>query len=99
MLFTHLAEYKLRAEYASPHTTLTHHLELADSKGLVLLQGGVVEGGGVSVEEAKWLVMCLQRFYGVGAEGTKRRRLLEEFSRGDQGFRLDVLLDEAERVG
>ncbi|KAI9674446.1 MAG: hypothetical protein M1817_001784 [Caeruleum heppii] len=101
VLFTHLAEYKLRGEYAQPHTTITHHLDLAPEKGIVLLVGQVVEGRGVSVEEAKWLVMCLQRFYGgVGEreqEG-KRRRLLEMFSQGDGGFRVEDLVEEAERV-
>jgi len=46
VLFTHLAEFKLRGEFSQPHTTITHHLELAESKELVLLQGQVMEGRG-----------------------------------------------------
>ncbi|TVY82766.1 Protein ATP11, partial [Lachnellula suecica] len=76
VLFTHLAEYKLRGEFSQPHTTITHHLELAEDKQLVLLQGQVVEGRGVSVDEAKWLLMCLQKFYGFGGEKAERKRLL-----------------------
>ncbi|KAF1984493.1 ATP11-domain-containing protein [Aulographum hederae CBS 113979] len=99
VLFTHLAEYKLRGEFASPHTTVTHHLELAEEKGLVLAQGSVLEGRGVSVEAGKWLVMCMQRFYG-GLEGADRRKnLLNMFSRGDEGFSVEVLMEEAERLG
>lgn len=101
VLFTHLAEYKLRGEYSTPHTTVTHHLELAGPKGLVLLQGAVTEGRGVSVEEGKWLLMCLQKFYGgVGetAEGGTRRKLLEMFARGDENFRIEELVDEAEKI-
>jgi ATP synthase mitochondrial F1 complex assembly factor 1 len=64
VLFTRLAEYKLRGEFAVPHTTVTHHVDLAADKGVVLMQGGVVEGRGVKAEEARWLVLCLQRFYG-----------------------------------
>ena len=98
MLFTHLAEYKLRGEFSQPHTTVTHHLELAEEKGLVLLQGSVVEGRGVSVDEGKWLVMCLQKFYGdVGGQG-ERKRLLEQFSGGDGEFRIETLVEEAEKV-
>ena len=98
VLFTHLAEYKLRGEYSQPHTTITHHLELADSNEQVLLQGNVMEGRGVSVDQAKWLLMCLQKFYGVqGAEGG-RRRLLEMFGSGDAGFRVEDLLEEAEKA-
>lgn len=111
VIFTHLAEYKLRGEYAAAHTSLTHHMELAEEKGLVLAQGGVVEGRGVSVDEARWLVMCLQKFYGaaaadvvqeVGVAGElsrKRRRLLELFSAGDEAFRIEELVEQAERIG
>jgi ATP synthase F1 complex assembly factor 1 len=98
VLFTHLAEYKLRGEFSQPHTTVTHHLEFAEEKGLVLLQGQVVEGRGVSVDEAKWLLMCLQKFYGVGGEKSERRRLLELFGKGDASFKVEDLLEEAEKI-
>lgn len=104
VMFTHLAAYKLHGSYAQPHTTITHHLDLADSKGLVLLQGSVIDGRGVSVEEGRWLVMCLQKFYdfeghggGIGKE--KRTKLLESFTKGDaEGFKVEELVEEAERV-
>jgi ATP synthase mitochondrial F1 complex assembly factor 1 len=103
VIFTHLAAFKLHGTYAQPHTTITHHLDLADSHGLVLLNGSIVDGRGVSVEEGRWLLMCLQKFYdfeghggGVGRE--KRQGLLEKFSNGDSGFSLEELVDEAERV-
>ena len=103
VLFTHLASYKVHGAFAPPHTTITHHLDLADSHGLVLLNGSVMEGRGVSVGEGRWLLMCLQKFYdfeghggGIGKE--KRQSLLEKFSKGDQDFRLEELVDEAERV-
>ena len=103
VLFTHLGAFKLHGTYAQPHTTITHHLDLADSHGLVLLNGSVVDGRGVSVEEGRWLLMCLQKFYdyeghggGVGKE--KRQGLLEKFSKGDQRFNLEELVDEAERI-
>lgn len=68
LLFTSLAEFKLRGEFASPHTTVTFHAELAESHGLVFGQGVVVQDKGVSVDEARWLVMCMQKFY-VGGGG------------------------------
>jgi len=103
ILFTHLAAYKLHGTYAQPHTTITHHLDLADSHGLVLLNGSVVDGRGVSVEEGRWLLMCLQKFYdhegaGAGVGREKRQGLLKKFSNGDQGFTLEELVDEAERI-
>ena len=78
---------------------MTHHLEFAQDKGVVLLQGQVMEGRGVSVDEAKWLVMCLQKFYGQEGERDERKRLLEMFGRGDPGFRVEELVQEAERIG
>ena len=103
VIFTHLASYKLRGEYAPPHTTITHHLDLADSHGVVLLNGSVMRGSGVSVEEGRWLVMCLQKFYDFEGQGSgvgrdKRQNLLEKFSKGDQDFTLKELVDEAERA-
>lgn len=101
VLITHLAEYKLRGEYSQPHTTITHHLELAEKKEIVLLRGEVIEGKGVTVDEAKWLLLCLQRFYGgLGQENerAKRREMIEMFGRGDVNFRIEDLLQEAEKI-
>ncbi|KAK7180612.1 hypothetical protein DPSP01_006448 [Paraphaeosphaeria sporulosa] len=98
LLFTSLAEYKLRGEFASPHTTITFHSELARSHDLVLGQGTVVEGRGVTVDEARFLLMCMQKFYVVNEEGTARGELLDMFTRGDGGFKVERLLEEAEKI-
>lgn len=98
VIFTHLAEYRLRGEYSQPHTIVSHHIDLANSKGLVLLQGSVTEGRGVSVEEGKWLLMCLQKFYTAGHGNDRRKKLLEQFTRGDLAFEINELLEEAERI-
>lgn len=115
VLFTQLAEYKNRGEFAQPHTSITHHLDFAAEKDVVLMEGNVVEGRGAKVEDAQWLVMCLQRFYGgwdgQGAEGQsaaddlareraeERRKLLDWFGRGDARFSVEKLMEEAERLG
>lgn len=99
ILFTHLAEYKLRGEFATPHTTITLHEELLKDKSLVLGQGTVMDQRGISIDEAKWLMMCLQKFYGLqSVERQERKKLLEMFSNGDEGFDVQLLLDEAERI-
>ena len=98
LLFTSLAEFKLRGEFASPHTTITFHQELANSHNLVLGQGLVVENRGISVDEARWLVMCMQKFYVQSEEGKGRGELLNQFTTGDAGFRVERLIDEAEKV-
>jgi ATP synthase F1 complex assembly factor 1 len=98
LMFTTLAEFKLRGEFASPHTTITFHQELAKSHNLVLGQGLVIEGRGVSVDEARWLVMCMQKFYVQTEEGKGRSELLNKFTRGDTSFEIEKLIDEAEKV-
>ena len=108
VLFTSLEEYKLHGEFAVPHTTLTHHCELAGregkagdrGKGLVLAQGQVVPDRGVSVAQAQWLVVALQRFYGVqqGPDAARRQRMLALFSSGDSTFSVDGLIAEVEKA-
>lgn len=109
VLFTQLAEYKMRGEWAVPHTSLTHYTDLAAETGTVLMRGVVQDDRGVSTEDARWLVLCLQRFYGGWdgegevreSDGRKeeRKRLLEWFGKGDQRFSVEKLLEEAERMG
>ncbi|TLD20270.1 hypothetical protein PspLS_08536 [Pyricularia sp. CBS 133598] len=109
VLFTQLAEYKNRGEFAQPHTTVTHHPDLADDKGVVLMQGSMIDNRGVRIADAQWLVMCLQRFYGgweaaVSAGGSEerakaRRELVEWFGTGNENFSIEKLLAEAETLG
>jgi len=114
VLFTQLAEYKARGEFAVPHTTVTHYKDLAQEKGVVLMQGMVMDDRGVKVDDARWLVMCLQRFYGgwelSDADGVQmskearerageRRKLLEWFGKGDTRFSVEKLMEEAEKMG
>lgn len=100
IVFTHLAAYKLHGSYAQPHTTITHHLDLADEKGLVLMHGQVMTDSGVSASEASWLVSCVQRFYDFDGEGSGRKgELLRMFTRGDvEGFKIEDLVSETETL-
>ncbi|PWN51722.1 hypothetical protein IE53DRAFT_392982, partial [Violaceomyces palustris] len=41
VLFTPLAEYKLRQEFAQPLLVLTHYTDLSASKGIVLMRGEI----------------------------------------------------------
>lgn len=98
VLFTHLAEYKLRGEFAQPHTTVTHHLDLAATKNLILLEGTVTDKSRMAAENGSWLLICLQKFYGgVGEDASKRQKLLEQFSQGDGEFKVEQLVTEVEK--
>ncbi|KAI0203999.1 ATP11 protein-domain-containing protein [Astrocystis sublimbata] len=106
VLFTQLAEYKARGEWAQPHTSITHYADAAGlshegNQGVVLMAGSLVEGRGASIEDARWLVMLMQRFYGeegLGGDAAKRQ-LLMEFSKGDGNFSVEKLLEESEKLG
>ncbi|KAK8020462.1 ATP11 protein [Apiospora arundinis] len=103
VLFTQLAEYKARGEWAQPHTSVTHYwdADLARDQGAVLMAGHLVEGRGATLADAQWLVMLLQKFYGAEAlHGTgEKRKLLEAFARGDGDFSVEKLLEESEKLG
>lgn len=58
----------------------------------------MAEGRGVNVEEARWLLMNLQKFYGMADGSGKRARLLKMFSEGDEGFSVDELVEEVGKV-
>jgi ATP synthase F1 complex assembly factor 1 len=100
VIFTQLAAYKLHGAFAQPHTTITHHLDLADEKGLVLMHGQVMPDSGISTTEASWLVSCLQRFYDFEGQASGRKgELVRMFTRGDvNNFKMEELMEEAERL-
>lgn len=100
VIFTNLGAYKMHGAYAQPHTTVTHHLDLADEKGLVLMHGQVIPDGGVSAPEATWLVSCVQRFYDFEGQASGRKsELVRMFTRGDvENFKVEELLEESERL-
>ncbi|KAJ5092032.1 hypothetical protein NUU61_006902 [Penicillium alfredii] len=100
VIFTNLGAYKIHGAYAQPHTTVTHHLDLAADKGLVLMHGQVVPNAGVSTSQATWLVSCVQRFYDFEGQANGRKgELLRMFTRGDvQNFKVEELMEETERI-
>ncbi|KAK0564102.1 hypothetical protein OC844_001886 [Tilletia horrida] len=68
VLFTSLAEYKLRQEFAQPSLVLTHYTDLAHSHGVVLMRGEVTaDNADLGDAEAQRLCILLQRFYLPGA--------------------------------
>jgi ATP synthase F1 complex assembly factor 1 len=100
VIFTNLGVYKMHGAFAQPHTTVTHHLDLADEKGLVLMHGQIIPDGGVSATEATWLVSCVQRFYDFeGLASGRKSELVRMFTRGDvENFKVEELLVEAEKL-
>lgn len=56
VLFTTVEEYRRFGAGAPPHMTLTHYTEFADSKGLVLVRGDVINHVVTTVPEVGHLV-------------------------------------------
>ncbi|ODV63529.1 Atp11p [Ascoidea rubescens DSM 1968] len=98
-IITTLAEYKLNKEFSRPHTTLTFHSELADSKDIILING-LVESENIKLPEAQYLVLNVQKFYGGlknSVEPNKRRlKLLNDFTSGSSEFNLQDLINESD---
>jgi len=90
----------MHGTYAQPHTTVTHYLDLADEKGLVLMHGQVNPDRGVSTADATWLVSCVQRFYDFGGQASGRKgELVRMFTKGDtENFKVEELLEESEKI-
>ncbi|KAK9363915.1 ATP11 protein-domain-containing protein [Lipomyces starkeyi] len=104
-LLTSLLEYKLHTEFARPHTTLIFHSELSESRGVVLLNGTVEKGMGISPADAQFLVLTLQKFYNSDPkvimepyerEKALRRRMLLDLFKSGAGFDMKDLIREAE---
>jgi ATP synthase F1 complex assembly factor 1 len=98
-IFTRLAEYQARKEWARPHTTLTFHQDLLSTPAGIVLMNGTAEatdGANMTPEQAQWLVICLQRFYSTPTE--ERIKLLELFSKGDETFRPEDVVISCEKL-
>ncbi len=62
------------------------------------LSGDSPEGRGAKMDDARFLVLALQKFYGAWGDRGEPRRLLEWFAAGDSRFTAEKLLEEAERL-
>lgn len=111
VLFTPLAEYKLRQEYAQPTLVLTHYTDLMESKGIVLLRGDITESDGgkahIQQKDAQLLTLGLQRFYHIDwalegldndEQADRRRALLRAFYERPTEFRLEELIDASWKI-
>jgi ATP synthase mitochondrial F1 complex assembly factor 1 len=101
ILFTSLLEYKTHGEFARPHTTVMHFEDLAEEKGIVLMRGEVDSGHGMGLEDARMLVIGVQKLFGtdVSSErGKIRRELIEKFSKGSEEFDVTTLMDELNHI-
>ena len=103
ILFTPLAEYKMRNSFATPYLILTHYTDLAHTHDVVLLRGEItpaVAGTSadgrymLSQEDAQKLVVALQKFYlWGGSDGQPEgERLLETFHREPEKFNWEEVL-------
>lgn len=95
-MLTTLAEYKLHKEYAKPHTTLSFHQELAESKDVVFMNAHVEQDVNLTLEEAHLLVLNIQRFYGaMKTVSQSKLDLLSAFNSGNEEFNMEKLIEEA----
>lgn len=96
-ILTSLAEYKLHNQFARPHTVLEFHSELSGDMGIVLMNGQVEDDCNVTLQDAHYLLLNIQRFYGaMGTQskiGQERLDLLKQFNKGSKAFNVDRLIE------
>jgi len=98
ILFTSLAEYKLRQSYAQPHLVITHYTELAETHGIVLLRGELtpISNDGqqyrLSQEDAHLLAFGVQRFFLPRSRDAEHGELLRVFHESPREFKWENLI-------
>lgn len=101
-MITSLAEYKLHKDFARPHTVVQFHSDLAQDKGLVLMNGHVEKDTNVSLQDSQLLLLNIQRFYGAVNDQTpieqQRLRILRAFTSGSPDFNVEILISLAQAM-
>lgn len=102
VLFTPLAEYKLKQEFAQPSLILTHYADMAEEKGVVLMRGEVTSEEGkqprILQADAQLLTVLLQRFYLPSKDdkhSDEREKLLRTFYENPANFDVERLVKTA----
>ncbi|KAJ3040425.1 hypothetical protein HK097_002562 [Rhizophlyctis rosea] len=94
--FTPLLEYKTHLSNARPHLILTHYIDLASSKDIVLMSGDIGEGANLTNGEAQNLCYQMQMFYVTGEESV--RGLVREFHEKPGEFEYGRLIEAVESL-
>lgn len=101
VLFTPLQEYKMRQSFATPYLALTHHTDLVESHGLVLLRGEMTPSSASALGDGQFMLsqadgqrlsLALQKFYLWNADG-KAEELLKTFHENPAEFKWEDLLE------
>ncbi|GAA5828911.1 hypothetical protein JCM3766R1_003863 [Sporobolomyces carnicolor] len=100
VLFTPLAEYKSRQEYAQPYLILTHYTDLSASHDVVLMRGEITPNVSLNDTEAQILAIRMQLFYhdkgGTNEVEQERRELLRVFHQEPEKFEWERLIKAGE---
>ncbi|GAA5846304.1 hypothetical protein JCM5353_001053 [Sporobolomyces roseus] len=100
VLFTPLAEYKSRQEYAQPYLILTHYTDLSSSHNVVLMRGEITPNVSLNDTEAQILAIRMQLFYHDKGNGSKmeeeRKELLRIFHQEPDKFEWERLIKAGE---
>ncbi|AGO11604.1 AaceriADL179Cp [[Ashbya] aceris (nom. inval.)] len=101
-IITSLAEFKLHKEFARPHSTFQFHLDLAEEKKVVFMNGQIESDSSITLQDAQLLLLNVQRFYGAMGDTTpaaKRRiKILQDFTAGSADFNVEDLIALAQSL-
>lgn len=86
VLFTPLAEYKLRQEFAQPLLVLTHYTDLSDSNGVVLMRGEITSSE--EIEANPTGIAAAESAKSKGAPESEQERLKNSPVQSSQGGKM-----------
>ncbi|KAG5520066.1 hypothetical protein PMAC_001142 [Pneumocystis sp. 'macacae'] len=100
ILITSLLEYKIKGEFARPHTFLSYHTDLSLNKNIVLMRCELEKDRGITINDIKTIVFQIESFFSAtedNQEDLLKLKLLEEFNSG-KNFNISILINECNKL-
>ncbi|KTW32026.1 uncharacterized protein T551_00708 [Pneumocystis jirovecii RU7] len=100
ILITSLLEYKVKGEFARPHTFLSYHTDLSSDKNIVLMRGELEKDRGITMNNLKTIIFQIESFFSAikdNQEDLLKLKLLEEFNNG-KNFDVSILINECNKL-
>ncbi|KTW30627.1 hypothetical protein T552_00343 [Pneumocystis carinii B80] len=100
ILITSLLEYKVRGEFARPHTFLYYYTDLSSDKNIVLMKGELEKNRGITMNDLRIIIFQIEIFFSAiegNQEDQLKLELLEKFNTG-KDFNISTLINECNKL-
>ncbi|QSL64075.1 hypothetical protein MERGE_000230 [Pneumocystis wakefieldiae] len=96
----HTQEYKVKGEFARPHTFLYYYTDLSSDKNIVLMSGELEKNRGITMNDLRIIIFQIEIFFSAtegNQENQLRLELLEKFNNG-KDFNISTLINECDKL-